>query len=45
MVIAAPAAAPGASKDCNEGGEEKNGKAGEGFTTAGVELKLLMNKN
>ena len=40
----APAATFGASKDSNEGGEEEYGEAGEGFTTAGVELKLLTQK-
>ena len=37
-----PTAALGASKDSNEGGEEEYGEAGEGFSTAGVELKLLI---
>ena len=39
-----PTAALGASKDSNEGGEEEYGEAGEGFTTAGVEFELLIQK-
>ena len=40
-MITASAATSGASKDSNEGGGEEYEKAGEGFTTAGVELKFL----
>ena len=45
MVTTAADVTLGTSKDCDERGEEENGKAGEGFTTAGVELKLLIQQN